>query len=136
MNFTESFDQFSSRVTTLDLALYAGVGLVLWVLFKDKLSPVQKALGSLLSNLKSINSQPTNAAPAIVSVPVTNNPVVPTDEFNIPRFTVVDDVFFRLVVSWKQTRDLAEESGCQEAVKAADQMFPFLSPNICGKETK
>ena len=134
MNFTESFDQFSARVTTLDLALYAGVGLVLWVLFKDKLSPVQKALGSLLTNLKSMNSQPTNAAPAVISVPVVNNPV-PTDELNIPRFTVVDDVFFRLVVSWKQTRDLAVESGCMEAVKVADQMFPFLSPNVCGKES-
>ena len=42
MNFTESFQEFSSRVSTTDLALYAGVGLVLWVLFKDKLSPVQK----------------------------------------------------------------------------------------------
>ena len=134
MNFTESFDQFSSRVTTLDLALYAGVGLVLWVLFKDKLSPVQKALGSLLNNLKSVNSQPTNAAPAVLSVPVANNST-PVEELNIPRFTVVDDVFFRLVVSWKQTRDLAVESGCEEAVKAADQMFPFLSPNICGKES-
>lgn len=134
MNFTESFDQFSSRVTTLDLALYAGVGLVLWVLFKDKLSPVQKALGSLLSNLKSMNSQSTNATPAVISVPVTNNSAS-TDEFNIPRFTVVDDVFFRLVVSWKQTRDLAVESGCDEAVKVADQMFPFLSPNVCGKES-
>lgn len=134
MNFTESFDQFSSRVTTLDLALYAGVGLVLWVLFKDKLSPVQKALGSLLNNLKSVNSQPTNVAPVVVSVPVANNSA-PVEELNIPRFTVVDDVFFRLVVSWKQTRDLAVESGCEEAVKAADQMFPFLSPNICGKES-
>jgi hypothetical protein len=134
MNFTESFDQFSSRVTTLDLALYAGVGLVLWVLFKDKLSPVQKALGSLLNNLKSVNSQPTNVAPVVVSVPVANNSAT-VEELNIPRFTVVDDVFFRLVVSWKQTRDLAVESGCEEAVKAADQMFPFLSPNICGKES-
>jgi hypothetical protein len=134
MNFTESFDQFSARVTTLDLALYAGVGLVLWVLFKDKLSPVQKVLGSLLNNLKSINSQPTNVAPLAVSVPVANNSDT-IEEFNIPRFTVVDDVFFRLVVSWKQTRDLAVESGCMEAVKVADQMFPFLSPNVCGKES-
>ena len=135
MNFTESFDQFSSRVTTLDLALYAGVGLVLWVLFKDKLSPVQKALGSLLTNLKSMNSQPTNAAPSVISVPLTNNSV-PSDKFNVPKIVgSVDDVFFRLVVSWKQTRDLAAESGCDEAVKAADQMFPFLSPSICGKES-
>jgi hypothetical protein len=45
-----------------------------------------------------------------------------------------DDVFFKLVVSWKQTRDLAEKSGCSEAVKVADQMFPFLSPNVCAQK--
>ena len=45
-----------------------------------------------------------------------------------------DDVFFKLVVSWKQTRDLAEQSGCTEAIKVADQMFPFLSPNVCAKK--
>ena len=134
MNFTESFDQFSSRVTTLDLALYAGVGLVLWVLFKDKLSPVQIALTSLLNNLKSVNSQSTNEAPVVLSVPVVNNSTS-VEELNIPKFTVVDDVFLKLVLSWKQTRDLAVKSGCEEAVKAADQMFPFLSPNVCGKES-
>ncbi len=134
MNFTESFDQFSSRVTTLDLALYAGVGLVLWVLFKDKLSPVQKTLGSLLSNLKSMNSQSTNESPVALPVPVANNSTS-VETLNVPRFTVVDDVFLKLVLSWKQTRDLAVESGCEEAVKAADQMFPFLSPNVCGKES-
>jgi hypothetical protein len=134
MNFTESFDQFSSRVTTLDLALYAGVGLVLWVLFKDKLSPVQIALTSLLNNLKSVNSQSTNQASLVPSVPVVNNSTS-VEELNIPKFTVVDDVFLKLVLSWKQTRDLAVKSGCEEAVKAADQMFPFLSPNVCGKES-
>jgi hypothetical protein len=45
-----------------------------------------------------------------------------------------DDIFFKLVVSWKQTRDLAEKSGCAEAIKVADQMFPFLSPNVCAKK--
>ena len=41
MNFTESFDQFSSSLSTTDLALYAGVGLVVWVMFKNKLRPIQ-----------------------------------------------------------------------------------------------
>ena len=41
MNYTETFQEFASKVGPMDLALYAGVGLVLWVLFKDKLSPVQ-----------------------------------------------------------------------------------------------
>lgn len=122
MNFTESFDQFSSRLSSMDLALYAGVGLVLWVLFKDKLSPVQKTLMGLMNNAKSAISQ---APSVIVSAPVIDNAVNSTD-----------DVFFSLVASWKQTRDLAVKSGCSEAVKVADQMFPFLSPNVCGSSTE
>jgi hypothetical protein len=118
MNFTESFDQFSSRVSTLDLTLYAGIGLVLWVLFKDKLVPVQQQVNDLIG--KFLNKNNTTVA---VSVPpvksVTQSP---------------DDIFFKLVVSWKQTRDLAEKSGCTEAIKVADQMFPYLSPNVCGKD--
>jgi hypothetical protein len=47
---------------------------------------------------------------------------------------VADDVFFDLVASWKQTRDLAVKSGCSEAVKVADQMFPHLSPTVCGEK--
>jgi hypothetical protein len=47
-----------------------------------------------------------------------------------------EDLFFKLVVSWKQTRDLAVESGCDDAVKVADQMFPYLSPTVCGKEVE
>ena len=46
------------------------------------------------------------------------------------------DLFFDLVVSWKQTRDLAVLSGCAKAVEVADQMFPYLSPEVCSdKET-
>ena len=33
MNFTESFSDFSNKLGPMDLALYAGVGIVLWVLF-------------------------------------------------------------------------------------------------------
>ena len=44
-------------------------------------------------------------------------------------------LFFDLVVSWKQTRDLAKLSGCDKAVEVADQMFPYLSPTICSEET-
>ena len=124
MNFTQSFDEFSSSLGVMDVALYAGVGLVLWVLFKDKLSPVQALLVSLFDTVKSVVPKPTGS-------PVVVSPVV-SDVVSAER---VDDVFFRLVVSWKQTRDLAEASGCSEAVKVADQMFPFLSPTVC-KEGK
>lgn len=123
MNFTESFSEFSSRLGPTDLALYAGVGLVLWVLFKDKLSPVQELVLNLINKVKGSTQAPS------VSVPVApkTETVHGVDSDN-------DDVFFRLVVSWKQTRDLAEQSGCVEAIKVADQMFPFLSPNVCSKK--
>ena len=124
MNFTQSFEEFSSSLGVMDVALYAGVGLVLWVLFKDKLSPVQALLVSLFDTVKSVVPKPTGS-------PVVVSPVV-SDVVSAER---VDDVFFRLVVSWKQTRDLAEASGCSEAVEVADQMFPFLSPTVC-KEGK
>lgn len=124
MNFTQSFEEFSSSLGVMDVALYAGVGLVLWVLFKDKLSPVQALLVSLFDTVKSVVPKPTGST---VVVPPVVSPVVAAER--------VDDVFFRLVVSWKQTRDLAEASGCSEAVKVADQMFPFLSPTVC-KEGK
>lgn len=122
MNFTESFEQFSSRLTTTDLALYAGVGLVLWVLFKDRLSPVQKIIIDLVNKVK--GSVPGSKIDVVVPEV---KPVAVTKDNK-------EDIFFKLVVSWKQTRDLAVQSGCSEAVKVADQMFPFLSPNVCNKE--
>lgn len=122
MNFTESFEQFSSKLSTTDLAVYAGAGLIVWVLFKERLAPVQKLLSDLVNKIKGSVSAPKHD----VVVPEVK-PVVVTEENK-------EDVFFKLVVSWKQTRDLAVQSGCVEAVKVADQMFPFLSPNVCNKE--
>lgn len=122
MNYTESFQEFASKVGPTDLALYAGVGIVLWVLFKDKLSPVQQLLGNLVEKFKNVSPLKT-VTPVAVVVPNVK-PVVTSKE----------DIFFKLVVSWKQTRDLASECGCSEAVKVADQMFPYLSPVVCTKE--
>jgi hypothetical protein len=124
MNYTESFEQFASRVTPTDLALYAGAGIILWILFKDKLSPVQKFLGDLVGGLKSKINNGSSVVPVVVPDVA---PVAVTKETK-------EDNFFKLVVSWKQTRDLAVKSGCDEAVKVADQMFPFLSPTVCSKE--
>ena len=121
MNYTESFEEFASKVTTMDLALYAGIGIVLWVLFKDKLSPIQTIILDLVNKLKNknINTDPILVVtPEIIKTTIKNN----------------EDIFFKLVVSWKQTRDLAVKSGCSEAIKVADQMFPYLSPNVCNKE--
>jgi len=131
MNYTESFDQFASKLGPTDLALYAGAGIILWILFKDKLSPVQEFLTSLFK--KKTSSIPTDGS------------VIPTDNilsniFSSPNKKIDyessynKDVFFDLVVSWKQTRDLAVKSGCNKAVEVADQMFPFLSPSVCSKE--
>lgn len=113
MNYvTQSFDEFSRSLGPTDLALYAGAAIVLWVIFKDKLSPVQSLLTSLMGKLK-----------GLVPAKVKNGS---SDK----------ELFFRLVESWKQTRDLAVESGCEQAVKVADEMFPYLSPNICGDKNK
>lgn len=119
MNFTESFSEFSSKLRPQDLALYAGVGIVLWVLFKDKLSPVQKLVSEF------INKFVNNKNSSVVTKPV-----------EAVHATTNKDLFFDLVVSWKQTRDLAAKSNCTKAVEVADQMFPYLSPMVCIDPTK
>lgn len=124
MNYTETFDQFATRVGPTDLALYAGAGLILFVLFKDKLSPVQKFLGEFIDKFKTASSLKPVSPVAVV---------VPTVK---PVITSKEDLFFKLVVSWKQTRDLAEECGCGQAIKVADQMFPYLSPVVCSSKTE
>jgi hypothetical protein len=124
MNPLETFGEFAKRLTLTDLALYAGVGIVLWVLFKDQLSPVQKVISDLFSNKNTV-SKPS--LPPVVTVPDTSNKAKESPN---------QDVFFNLVVSWKQTRDLAVLSGCVKAVEVADQMFPYLSPVICKEESK
>jgi hypothetical protein len=120
MNDTESFEQFATRVTPLDLALYAGLGLVLWVLFKDRLSPVQKIISDLIAKIKGDKSTVPNLLAPVVSVKVPE--------------TQKEDVFFQLIASWKQTRDLALKSECDEAIKSLDQTFPYLSPTACGNK--
>lgn len=122
MNALESFGDFSSRLTTTDLMLYAGIGIVLWILFKDRLSPVQKILMSLLDKF---TKKVTKTIPSV------DGPIK-----EIATETTDGDIFFDLVVSWKQTRDLAVKSGCSKAVEVADQMFPYLSPTVCTKEEK
>tara|TARA_B100002019_G_scaffold242775_1_gene219197 strand:- start:983 stop:1363 length:381 start_codon:yes stop_codon:yes gene_type:complete len=116
MNLTQSFEEFSSGLAPMDLALYAGIGIIVWVLFKDKLSPVQKVLKDLIDKVK-------KNAPSVPDLP----------NFVKEKVKSEDDsqLFFDLVVSWKQTRDLAEKSGCEKAIEVADQMFPYLSPTIC-----
>ena len=122
MNFTETFNDFSASLGPMDIALYGGVGIVLWVLFKDKLSPVQKTVLDLFNGIKSkVNIDGISVVDETVS-----------DKSD----TKQKDLFFDLVVSWKQTRDLAVRSGCNKAVEVADSMFPYLSPTVCGDNEK
>lgn len=114
MNPLETFGEFSNRLTTTDLMLYAGVAVVLWVLFKDQLGGVTDFVKNLLNK--------SNNSPSIVT---DNNTKKSNDE----------ELFFELIASWKKTRDLAEKSGCSKAVESVDQMFPHLSPVVC-KEKK
>ena len=121
MNYTETFNEFAAKSTPLDLALYAGFGLILWVLFKDKLTPVQKFILDLTKKAYPSNSSNFHVLPSVPDI-------------SLPKSVVKEDVFFKLVASWKQTRDLAVQSNCAEAIKVADQMFPFLSPNACSDQ--
>lgn len=122
MNFTQSFEEFSASLGPMDLALYAGAGIILWVLFKDKLSPVQTMIMDLVNKLKGSLGNDSDTVTIKVPDVVKSSP------------KVQQDLFFDLVVSWKQTRDLAVRSGCSKAVEVADQMFPYLSPTVCGEE--
>ena len=126
MNFTQTFDEFSAGLAPMDLFLYAGIGIVLWVLFKDKLSPVQEFLMNIVGQIKEKTKSSVDAIDDLI--PSTNTEVSEEDKQKA--------LFFDLIISWKQTRDLAERSGCQKAVDVADEMFPYLSPTICGEENE
>lgn len=117
LDYAQSFEEFSRSLKPVDLALYAGGAIILYVLFKEQLSPVQKLFQNLVNQAKSkLGSSSTEAPKPTLTAPESNG------------------VFFELVTSWKQTRDLAVKSGCTEAVRVADEMFPYLSPTVCGEE--
>jgi hypothetical protein len=136
MDFTQSFEEFSRGLTTTDLALYAGVGIVVWVIFGEKLKPLgQKIANSLSTATNAVkNTIPKNPVPSLSDLTLVTTPK--NDDVLVSAPTVVaskDDVFFELIVSWKRTRDLALKANCEAAVKVADQMFPYLSPEVCKK---
>jgi hypothetical protein len=125
--FTQDFESFARGLSVFDIALYAGVALVLWTLFKDKLSPVQAMVLSVVESLKDLLNLKKPSVVNDIVLPEKIDNVVIKDKDK-------DDIFFKLVVSWKQTRELAMLSGCKKAVEVADEMFPYLSPNICSKQ--
>lgn len=118
MNPLETFGEFSNKLTSTDLMLYAGLAVVLWVLFKDKLGGVTQAIINLLRS---------NGSDSVVPGAVVLKPS--SEEVKN------QELFFELIASWKKTRDLAEKSGCSKAVDAVDQLFPHLNPVTCKEKT-
>jgi hypothetical protein len=132
MNYSQSFEEFSSGLGPTDLALYAGIGVVLFILFKDKMSPVQQFLLETFNSAKeSVVDFTKPNETVVVKVPVPSTPKV--TEKTIPNDP--NGVFFQLVASWKKTRDLSEEYKCDEATQKLDEVFQYLSPTVCNKES-
>jgi hypothetical protein len=127
--FTQDFETFAKGLSTTDVALYAGAGVILWVLFKDRLSPVQIFIMDIVNKVKDMLNLKKITVVDEVQLPEPVIPVVVKDKDK-------EDLFFKLVVSWKQTRELAVLSGCEKAVDVADEMFPYLSPNVCANSKK
>jgi len=150
MNYKQNFEEFATSLGPTDLALYAGIGVILYVLFKDQMSPVQKFLLDLFNKAKENVVDLTNATVNNVPVPLPPLPTVPSPANGTvvgpipvtpPAVPVLvrpdndpNNVFFQMIASWKQTRDLAVENGCEEAVKSLDDTFQYLSPTVCQGE--
>lgn len=125
MNYAQSFDEFASSLGPTDIALYAGAAIIVWVLFKDRLNPVTSLVSGLVDRVKVLLNQKPVVQP---------NLSVTTNSSEVQRSVNKEDIFFELVTSWKKTRDLAVKAECVEAIKVADQMFPYLSPVVCNEE--
>tara|TARA_E500000331_G_scaffold149505_2_gene145518 strand:+ start:1270 stop:1644 length:375 start_codon:yes stop_codon:yes gene_type:complete len=108
-----NIDNFGAMPSTLDVCLYLGVLIVVYVLFQDKLGPVKEFISNFLRKAK----------------PTRNTEVVAIDE-NVVADEIhsESELFFKLIRSWKLTKDLAEQYGANKAVEIADQMFPHLIP--------
>jgi hypothetical protein len=108
-----NIDNFGAMPSTLDVCLYLGVLIVVYVLFQDKLGPVKEFITNFLRKAK----------------PTRNTEVVTIDE-NVVADEIhsESELFFKLIRSWKLTKDLAEQYGANKAVEIADQMFPHLIP--------
>lgn len=108
-----NIENFGAMPSTLDVCLYVGVLIVVYVLFQDKLGPVKEFITNFLRKAR----------------PTRNTEVVTIDE-NVVADEIhsESELFFKLIRSWKLTKDLAEQYGANKAVEIADQMFPHLIP--------
>ena len=112
--FTQSFDDFSAGLSTTDLFLYAGAGLLVYFLFQDKLDGLKSWVMDLVSKTKNTTNKP-------VSPVVQNTRLKPNSSA---------DPFVELIVSWKHTRDLAEGCKNKQAVELMDKLFPSLNASL------
>lgn len=125
MNYAQSFDEFASSLGPTDIALYAGAAIIVWVLFKDRLNPVTSLVSNIVDKVKVLLNQKAVVKPNLSAT---------TNSSEVQQSVNKEDIFFELVTSWKKTRDLAVKAECVEAIKVADQMFPYLSPVVCNEE--
>jgi len=124
----ENIENFGRGLGTTDLMIYAGIGLLIWLfLVKDNMGAIKSYVGGLLSRVQT----PTKSIDATKAVELALLGKTVTYNEEVER-----DPFFELIVSWKKTRDLAAKCSCDKAVEVADEMFPFLSPSVCGKGSK
>jgi hypothetical protein len=119
MNYSQSFEEFSKGLTNTDLMIYGGAALILFVLFKDQLTPLKTWVVDLYDNV--VNKVSKIKTDSTTVTPVTTAKTSDSD-------------FLKLIASWKNTRNLAEVMGCVEAVKILDSAFPHLGPHECEKE--
>ena len=109
MNFIT--ENFNAAGKPLDIFLYLGVLLVVYVLFQEKINPFLVSIRESISKI-------WNKRSSIDLIP----------DIDLSANDDHSDVFFDLIQSWKQTRDLAEIYGADKAVQIADEMFPHLIP--------
>jgi hypothetical protein len=130
---TQNFEEFSRGMNGQSLMLLAGAGLVVWYLFGNKLGIIKDMVLGVIGKIKPVGS----SAPTVEQKPLSGDifDILSATKKSTQNFEVESsDVFFKLIVSWKQTRDLAVKAGCDQAIEIADQMFPYLSVTSCGKK--
>lgn len=117
--FTQSFDDFSAGLSSSDLFLYAGAGLLVYFLFQDKLGGVKSWVMDFVSKTKNTASKP----------------VLSVVQNATPKPSSSADPFVELIVSWKHTRDLAENCKNKQAVELMDKLFPSLNASLSESKT-
>lgn len=112
MNIEDNF----GAMKPIDFTLYVGVVIVLYLLFQNQILKVKDRLLEVWKNAK-YNKNLTK-----------DTVVSPDSSVRIDTIYNDSELFFRLIKSWKETKDLAEQYGSTKAVEIADEMFPYLIP--------